>query len=190
MAKTKKSKQWGCVLLDNYNDEFYEGVEEMLEQERKDQIAAGEDEDDVYVQDIDSYINESSELQYSDLGGYKFPKHFLVCGYYSSRYGFGSGAGGKAILNADIYTVLSKAGKDCDYMKLGWEKKNGNLKFIGTHHDGTVTYEIRELTDKGAELYEDWEYGDRLGSLNVQQIHEKMWKSPVYTKRITMDILK
>lgn len=190
MAKTKKSKQWGCVLLDSYNDEYYEEAEKRLEQERQDQIACGEDEEDIYVQDIYDYINEAADEQYAQLEDYKFPKHFLVCGYYSSRYGFGSGAGGKAILNADIYTVLSKAGKDCDYMKLGWERKNGNLKFIGTHHDGTVTYEIRELTDKGAELYEDWEYGDRLGSLNVQQIHEKMWKSPVYTKRITMDILK
>lgn len=190
MVKTKKSKQWGCVLLDNYNDEYYEGVEERLEKERQEQIVAGEDEDNVYVQDIESYINESSEVQYSELGYYNFPENFLVCGYYSSLYGFGSGAGGKAILNADIYTVLSKAGKDCDYMKLGWKKKNGNLMFIGTHHDGTVTYEIRELTDKGADLYKDWEYGDRLSNLDVQQIHEKMWKSPVYTKRITMDILK
>ena len=189
MAKAKKSKQWGYVLLDSYNDEYYEGIEEMLENERKDQIAAGEDPEDVYVQDIESYINESSELQYSELNYYNFPKHYLVCGYYSSRYGFGSGAGGKAILDADIYTVLSKAGKDCDYMKLGWEKKNGNLKLIGTHHDGTVTYEIRELTDKGAELYQDWEYGDRFSNLSVKQIHEKMWKSPVYTKRITMDVL-
>lgn len=189
MAKTKKSKQWGCVLLDNYNDEYYEGVEEMLEKERQDQIAAGEDPDDVYVQDIESYINESSEIQYSDLDGYNFPENFLVCGYYTSRYGFGSGAGGKAILNADIYTVLSKAGKDCDYMKLGWEKKNGNLKFIGTHHDGTVEYEIRELTDKGTELYQDWEYGDRLNNLNVQEIHEKLWNSRTYTKRITPAIL-
>lgn len=189
MAKTKKSKQWGCVLLDNYNDEYYEGVEEQLEKERQDQTDVDEDEEDDY-EDIYDYINQTSELQYSDLKDYKFPNNFLVCGYYSSRYGFGSGAGGKAILDADIYTVLSKAGKDCDYMKLGWEKKNGNLKLIGTHHDGTVTYEIRELTDKGADLYKDWEYGDRLRNLDVQQIHEKMWKSPVYTKRITMDILK
>lgn len=188
MAKTKKSKQWGCVLLDNYNDEYYEGVEEQLEKARQEQTEDEDEEED--YEDVYDYINQASEIQYSDLKDYKFPDNFLVCGYYSSRYGFGSGAGGKAILNADIYTVLSKTGKDCDYMKLGWERKNGNLKFIGTHHDGTVTYEIRELTDKGAELYKDWEYGDRLGNLDVQQIHEKMWKSPVYTKRITMDILK
>lgn len=188
MAK-KKSKQWGCVLLDSYNDEYYEGIEEMLDKERQDQIDVGEDPEDVYVQDIYSYINESSEQQYSDLGDYKFPKHFLVRGRYESRYGFGSGDGGKVLLDTDIYGLIQRAGKDCDYLKLGWEKNNGNLKFIGTHHDGTVYYEIREVTDKGVELYQDWDYGERLTNLDERELHEKMWNSRTYTKRITRAIL-
>ena len=184
MAKTKKSKQWAAVILDNYNDEYYEGVEEMLEQERKDQIAAGEDEDDVYVQDIDSYINESFDSQWSSLDDYELPRNVLACGNYESRYGFGSGAGGKVYIDLGIHSILEKLGKDCDYAKLGWKRKNGNLNFIGTHHDGTIYCELRELTDKGVELYQDWEYGNKLGDYSVQQIHEKLWNSPVYTKRI------
>ena len=52
--------------------------------------------------------------------------------------------------------LLSKAGKDCNYFKI--YDCNGHLYMHCSHHDGSCSFEIKELTDKGVEYYDNWNY--------------------------------
>lgn len=49
-----------------------------------------------------------------------------------------------------------EATKDCDYIR--FYDENGHLYLTCSHHDGTCHYEIKEVTDKGIEYLENWEY--------------------------------
>lgn len=149
-------KEWATVIFDNYNYD-YQGDYEAEQQD----------------------WNDMAE-------GFSFPEMFVVTGRYESRYGIGSGEGG-LVLNTpqrSFQEFLSKIGKDCDYFKIGWDKVRGNLKVICTHHDGTNYYEIRELTEAGANAYSDWEHYHRFNGLDRREITEKIWNSKTYSKRI------
>lgn len=80
-----------------------------------------------------------------------------------------------------IEDALDKAFVDCEYKKVWYEK--GHLYLEGTHHDGTNTYEVKKVTDKGLDYYDNWNYSQdsRTKGYSEQEIHEKMWKSSKYT---------
>lgn len=44
--------------------------------------------------------------------------------------------------------------KDCDYVKIS--EQNGHLYITASHHDGTNHYEIKELTRRGAEIFDKY----------------------------------
>ena len=46
--------------------------------------------------------------------------------------------------------------KDCDYVKI-YEEDN-HLYVQCSHHDGTNNFEIKILTEKGEDYYNNWEY--------------------------------
>lgn len=48
-----------------------------------------------------------------------------------------------------------KAACDCHYWK--FYDENGHLYLTCSHHDGTCHYEIKEVTDKGVQYFENWE---------------------------------
>jgi len=79
-----------------------------------------------------------------------------------------------------------KALKDCDYVKVS--DNNGHLYITGTHHDGTNSFEVKVLTDKGEEYYDNWNYGysSRLDNLSEQEIlkniYERYSRLPNYYK--------
>ena len=79
-----------------------------------------------------------------------------------------------------------KALKDCDYVKV--YDNNGHLYITGSHHDGTNSFEVKVLTDKGEEYYENWNYGysSRLDNLSEQEIlkniYERYSRLPNYYK--------
>ena len=57
----------------------------------------------------------------------------------------------------EFWDVYYKAIKDCDYIRL--EDKGGHLYLACSHHDGTNHFEIKEVTERGQQYYQNWEYG-------------------------------
>lgn len=55
---------------------------------------------------------------------------------------------------------LSNIFADCEIRKV-WDE-NGTLHLSGSHHDGGVTVEMRQLTDEGEKLYSEWLDDDEL----------------------------
>lgn len=52
--------------------------------------------------------------------------------------------------------LMNKATEDCYYWK--FYDENGHLFLHCSHHDGSCSFEIKELTDRGYEYYENWNY--------------------------------
>ncbi len=105
-------------------------------------------------------------------------KTLLVCGSvgrWNGRF-----AAGKVIEYDDLWKCWS----DCDY--IGIYDEGGHFYIKASHHDGTNIYEVKVLTEKGAELYSDWDYGwsgsrwDQLG-LSEREVHERLWKNAKYS---------
>lgn len=46
--------------------------------------------------------------------------------------------------------------KDCDYIKI--YEENNHFHIDCSHHDGSNSYEIKKLTDRGIQYYENWDY--------------------------------
>jgi hypothetical protein len=66
-----------------------------------------------------------------------------------------------------------KAAKDCDYWK--FYDENGHLYLTCSHHDGTCHYEIKEVTDKGVEYLENWEYGSYSDKRTEEYVHTQIF---------------
>lgn len=77
-----------------------------------------------------------------------------------------------------------KAASDCDYWK--FYDENGHLYLTCSHHDGTCHYEIKELTDKGIQYLENWEYGndDRTEEYVHTQIFNKYSRLPRFAEKV------
>lgn len=56
----------------------------------------------------------------------------------------------------DFMKMFYDATEDCDYWK--FYDENGHLYLTCSHHDGTCSYEIKELSDDGYEYLERWNY--------------------------------
>ena len=76
------------------------------------------------------------------------------------------------------------ATSDCDYWK--FYDENGHLYLTCSHHDGTCHYEIKELTDKGIQYLENWEYGndDRTEEYVHTQIFNKYSRLPRFAEKV------
>lgn len=77
-----------------------------------------------------------------------------------------------------------KATSDCDYWK--FYDENGHLYLTCSHHDGTCHYEIKEVTDKGIQYLENWEYGndDRTEEYVHTQIFNRYSRLPRFAEKI------
>ena len=77
-----------------------------------------------------------------------------------------------------------KATSDCHYWK--FYDENGHLYLTCSHHDGTCHYEIKELTDKGVQYLENWEYGndDREEEYVHTQIFNKYSRLPRFAEKV------
>lgn len=62
--------------------------------------------------------------------------------------------------------------KDCDYIKIYDE--NGHLYIHCSHHDGSCSYELKELTTAGEEYYDRWNYG--CDNRTAKQCHNQIIK--------------
>ena len=66
-----------------------------------------------------------------------------------------------------------KATQDCDYWK--FYDENGHLYLTCSHHDGTCHYEIKEVTEKGIQYLENWEY-DWDDKRSEQYVHTQIFR--------------
>ena len=75
----------------------------------------------------------------------------------------------------DFETLYYKAIQDCDYVKIYDE--NGHLYLTCSHHDGTNCFEIKEVTDKGREYLENWEYDYYINDKRTEEyVHNQIYK--------------
>ena len=93
----------------------------------------------------------------------------------------GTYAGGKV---GDFWDLFNKAMTDCWYLTL--EDIKGHLYLTCSHHDGTNKFEIKVLTDKGKQYYENWEYST--DARTEQDCHRQIAKRysllPRYAKTV------
>lgn len=165
------------IIFDNYNvtenydlaienlieNGYYSTAEEIPESEIWEEVADMEQ----------IWFDDEREMMAEFFSG----KKLLVCGSVG-RWN-GNFAAGKVI----DYDDLWKCWSECDYISIYDE--GGHFYIKASHHDGTNHYEVKVLTEKGAELFEDWDYGynsrwDQLG-LSEREVHERLWKNAKYS---------
>lgn len=90
--------------------------------------------------------------------------------------------GGK--IDKDFWKLFESATKDCRYIKI--YDVNGHLHLTCSHHDGTCHFEIKEVTEKGWEYYDNWNYGsdDRSEEYVMTQIFERYSKLPNFAHKV------
>ena len=107
-------------------------------------------------------FDEASSRSYGGPNAYGNPNagnRIVVQG--SSRTWRGTGSGmdvyedfRRATDNAPSYRMLGNVFADCEMQKV-WDE-NGSLFLTGAHHDGGVSVEMRQLTDKGEDLLSEY----------------------------------
>ena len=90
--------------------------------------------------------------------------------------------GGK--INIDFWKLFGGAVEDCMYIKI--YDTNGHMHLTCSHHDGTCHFEIKEVTEKGWEYYNNWVYGDddRSEEYVMTQIFERYSKLPNFAHKV------
>lgn len=80
--------------------------------------------------------------------------------------------------------VFYAAIKDCDYINI--YEENGKMFLECSHHDGTNFFEIKEITDKGMEYLDRWEYGtdNRTEEHAHTQIYKRYSHRPGFCKEV------
>ena len=85
----------------------------------------------------------------------------------------------------EFWSLFYQAITDCDYIKLYDE--NGHFYLTCSHHDGTCHFEVKEITDKGSEYLNRWEYsyGDKRTERQVHtQIYNRYSRLPNYANKV------
>jgi hypothetical protein len=160
--ETYPDKEIIDMLMENGIDED-EITEEMIWQERYDQ-------NEFHWSDI------KSELKDFFINGNKW----MIFGEIARWNGvFKAG-----MLFETFDEFFYKATSDCDYWK--FYDENGHLYLTCSHHDGTCHYEIKELTDKGIQYLENWEYGNdkRTEEYVHTQIFNKYSRLPRFAEKV------
>lgn len=171
----KKAKE--RIVFDNYNlwETYVKDATENL-------IYNGIKEPSEY--DIWNEIYDMSYSEWDDTF-YKLEK------FFDGKTWIAFGSCGLWYKNVDAGTIFTdfgkffyKAIKDCDYWKI--YDANGHLYLKCSHHDGTNFFEIKEVTNRGIEYLENWEYNynDKRPEKYVhQKVVEKYSRLPRYAEK-------
>ena len=141
----------------------------------------GENPDDVTEQEVWDEVYEEEQIAWDEdvkNGLIAFLSDKTVI--FQSTIGRWDGAfpGGKI---GDFDTLLYDFIKDCDYIHIYDDK--GHLYISAAHHDGTSSAEVKFLTEKGAELYDDWQEDEGpFRSLSEREIHAKIMNSDEFSE--------
>lgn len=135
------------TLFDNYNTEEYEAdAREYLENSLD-----GYSESEVYDL-VNNYIEEDYRWLETVMDN-TFGKDRLIVSGSVGRWN------GK-ITGAEIYDTwsefISKFGKDCEYFKIYIQSRH--LYVECSHHDGNNFCEVKRITDRGENYYENWQF--------------------------------
>lgn len=90
----------------------------------------------------------------------------------------------KAEKIGEFWDLFYKAIEDCAYIRIYDE--NGHMYLTCSHHDGTCHFEIKEITDKGAEYLDRWEYGT--DNRTEQYVHNQIFKRYSKVPRIAQKV--
>lgn len=120
-------------------------------------MSNGYDEEDITDEMITNWSYDQLEIEWEDaksqLENFFDGKRLLLFGSIGRWNGIVSGWE----THDDFMKMFYSATEDCDYWK--FYDENGHLYLTCSHHDGTCSYEIKELTDDGYEYLERWKYG-------------------------------
>ncbi len=166
-------KKYEYVLYNNYDfSENYDSAREWLFATRQDDFD-WETEDDVPEKMI---LDEMSFLEESEWAYFKSKCEELlmrgdclltgVCGRWN-----GPARGGKFIRSFhDLVSCI----EHLDYLKI--IDRNGHLIIEGYHHDGSDSYELKQLTRRGREYARQYDYA------RDEQLHTTIMKYNFYSK--------
>lgn len=84
----------------------------------------------------------------------------------------------------EFWDLFYKAIEDCAYIRIYDE--NGHMYLTCSHHDGTCHFEIKEITDKGTEYLDRWEYGT--DNRTEQYVHNQIFKRYSRVPRIAQKV--
>lgn len=173
MAK-KTKKQNVVVLFDSYNNYDFDAIKANIMEDYDEPIS------DNYVYDVMSlYQQEDWEEMMSYLKNVeKYHKWVMIgtAGTWQGRRECGQ-------IYENIDNAISAITKDCDYVKV-WSE-NGHLYVQASHHDGTHNVELKLITDKGWETYDNWlcsNCGASLDAKNRYQVFEMIFDYNLFSK--------
>lgn len=167
----KKAKE--RVIYDNYNkDGLYEEAKEYLIENGNEDPSENEIWNEVYFLEEMYYEDDTYELKKILDNG-----EFIAvgtCGRWDGNFAGGFIFNSWRDLTCKLFT-------DCDYFKF-WDE-NGHLYMQCSHHDGTHSVEIRKLTEKGINRYNNWVY-NWSDKTPEREIHKKLFTDSHYSKLI------
>jgi len=162
------------VIYDNYNlDEMYDDCRQYLIDEGIDD----DPPDDAVWQEIwatDSFYWEEEEGKLREVFDNGDFIAVGTCGRWDGTY-----AGGFVF---DNFNSLMGRFRDCDYIRI-WDE-NGHFYVKGSHHDGTHFVEVKEITDKGNQYYDNWNWSGGNDKRTRREVHKRMFNDSHYTHLI------
>ena len=177
----KKTKKQDIILFDNYNGYDFEEEKAALQECNPDCKIT---DDDVWqsIADMESedFDNCKHYLEDDEIFG---DNRVIVSG----TAGTWQGNIECAKMFDNIEEALTACIKDCDYIRVK-QLPRGLVEVKSSHHDGTNLFYIKIVTEKGFQLYDNWnfQYRTRYADLKEYQILEKIWNDSHYSKRAAM----
>ena len=165
------------VIFDNYD--LWENYAECARENLIENGIPSPSESDIW-DEIYEYSSQEWEDALCGLKDYMEGKTWIAfgsCGLWYGRVAAGT-------IFTDFEEFFCEATKDCDYWKIYDE--NGHLYLKCFHHDGTNFYEIKEVTDRGVEYLQNWEYNysdKRTEEYVHKNIMERYSRLPRYAEK-------
>lgn len=163
------------IIFDNYDcSEEYEEARQYLIDEGNEEPSDSEIWDELYFQNEMQWYDTKEELDKFFDG--KTVGFFGAIGRWNGVFRAGK--------IGEFWKLYYEATRDCDYIKISDE--NGKLFLRCSHHDGTNFFEIKEITNKGYDYLERWEYGtdDRAESEVHEQIYKRYSHNPNFAHKV------
>lgn len=151
------------TIYNNYDlwEDYAESAKEMCEENG---IEPTENNiwEEIYFQDSLAWDDEKGRMEeFFDDGS-----TWLLVGTIETWRGNLDGG----FLFTSFKEMWNKATKNCEYFHIF--DKNGHFYIECSHHDGTNFYEIKRLTEKGVEYFDNWNYGT--DSRTERYVHNKL----------------
>ena len=167
----KKVKE--ITLFDNYSGYDFDEVKQELEECNECTFTDEQVWDTIRDYEEEDWRNAIDTLK--DLCGDNKVIAYGSCGTWRGNFDASK-------MFDNIEKAIHTCVDDCDYIEI---KVNavGNIAVRATHHDGTNSFEIRVVTEKGENYFDKWNYSDTT-TMTEYQVLEKIFGSKVYSKKV------